>query len=76
MNWFFPKKDNNLPNVEDKYNGKALKMAEEIAKDILHIETLETRGRDNLDFHELHVQAIKTALVLAYVEGLLGRGKK
>ena len=35
---------------------------ERIAKEVLWIETLDSRGRDRLDFHELGVGAIRAAL--------------
>ncbi|CAB4196775.1 hypothetical protein UFOVP1290_295 [uncultured Caudovirales phage] len=42
---------------------------EEIAKNILGIDTLCCRLSDRLDFHELAVWDIKTALVAAYNSG-------
>jgi len=44
---------------------------EETAQDILQIPTLERRGRDGLDFHELSVWQIKRALHAAYEAGFL-----
>lgn len=44
----------------------------EIASEKLDIETLNSRNRDHLDFHELGVWAIKDALQLAYEAGLAG----
>jgi len=41
-----------------------------IAKTYLFLETLETRGRDSLDCHELGVAQIKLALTRAYEAGL------
>jgi hypothetical protein len=41
----------------------------EIAKTQLGIETLETRYRDSLDFHDCSVFGIKKALMLAYKAG-------
>jgi hypothetical protein len=43
--------------------------ATKIAKEILDLETLETRNMDRLDFHELSVWEIRDALVAAYNEG-------
>ncbi len=43
---------------------------EQIALDHLFIETLETRNRDQLDFHEVSVWAVKSALMAAYQAGL------
>ena len=40
-----------------------------IAADILGLETLETRKRDCLDFHELSVWQIKEALAAAFEAG-------
>ena len=37
-----------------------------VAKEALDIDTLETRGRDCLDFHDLSVIGIERALRLAY----------
>jgi hypothetical protein len=42
---------------------------EKIAKEILWLETLDARGRDSLDFHELSVGSIRAALVAAYEAG-------
>jgi hypothetical protein len=41
----------------------------EIAATILNIETLETRNRDSLDFHDVAVWQIKKALEAAYQAG-------
>ncbi len=41
----------------------------EIAKDELNIETLETRNRDYLDFHDISVWRIKCALKAAFDAG-------
>ncbi len=43
---------------------------EQIALDHLFIETLETRNSDQLDFHEVSVWAVKSALMAAYQAGL------
>ena len=40
-----------------------------IALDHLFIETLETRNSDSLDFHDVSVWAIKTALQAAFEAG-------
>ena len=42
---------------------------EEIAENILDIETLEIRNRDHLDFYDLSVWKIKEALEKAYKAG-------
>jgi len=41
-------------------------MFEKIAQDILRIPTLDVRGRDSLDFHDLGVTTLKKALQRAY----------
>jgi hypothetical protein len=45
------------------------KILEEIAKDKLNIPTLEMRGSDRLDFHDLSVWQIRAAMVEAYLAG-------
>lgn len=40
-----------------------------IARDALGIESLEVRGRDGLDFHDLHVESIAKALRQAFDAG-------
>lgn len=42
---------------------------EEIAKEHLDIPTLQSRGRDNLDFHEIGIARLKKALQAAYELG-------
>ncbi len=41
----------------------------DIAKKHLDIETLETRNSDGLDFHDLSVWEIRTALMAAFLAG-------
>ena len=41
-----------------------------IAQEHLFIETLETRNHDRLDFHDVSVWGVKSALVAAYQAGL------
>ena len=41
-----------------------------IALDHLFIETLETRNSDSLDFHDVGVWCVKSALMAAYQAGL------
>ena len=41
----------------------------EIAQKHLHVETLEERKSDSLDFHEVSVWGIKDALEAAYAAG-------
>jgi hypothetical protein len=38
----------------------------DIARKHLHIETLDTRGSDRLDFHDVSVWGVKAALQAAY----------
>jgi len=45
----------------------------QIARDELGLETLDARNSDQLDFHELAVWQIKTALLKAYEAGLARR---
>lgn len=40
-----------------------------IAKTTLHIETLETRNSDSLDFHDLSVGGVRAALEAAFLAG-------
>ena len=47
-------------------NEKRAKALEEIANDILGIETLHTRSNDSLDFHEVSVWSLKAAMDAAY----------
>ena len=45
----------------------------EIAAKHLHLETLETRKSDSLDFHDMAVWSIKAALESAYEAGRQSR---
>lgn len=51
-------------------------MFEAIAKEILFIDTLETRGRDSLDFPEVAVWQLKKAFKMIYEKGLEEGAKK
>ena len=42
---------------------------QQIALDHLFIETLETRHSDRMDFHEVSVWGVKSALMAAYDAG-------
>jgi hypothetical protein len=44
-------------------------LLERIALDHLFIETLETRNSDRMDFHEVSVWGVKSALMAAYEAG-------
>ena len=48
----------------------------DIAKSHLHLETLETRNSDGLDFHEMAVWSIKAALEAAHEAGRQSREPK
>jgi hypothetical protein len=53
-----------------KQADKALEtLLERIALDHLFIETLETRNSDRMDFHEVSVWGVKSALIAAYEAG-------
>ena len=41
----------------------------DIAKRLLHLETLEARNMDSLDFHDLAVWQLRAALEAAYRAG-------
>jgi hypothetical protein len=45
----------------------------EIAARLLHLETLETRNSDSLDFHDMAVWSIKAALEAAFEAGRQSR---
>jgi len=45
------------------------KLLAQIALDHLFIETLETRNSDRLDFHDVSVWAVQSALMAAYEAG-------
>lgn len=47
---------------------------ESIALDHLFIETLQTRHRDSLDFHDVSVWGVKSALQAAFDAGLHAAG--
>lgn len=46
------------------------KVIEKIALDHLFIQTLKTQHRDRLDFHDVSVWAVKSALEAAYAAGI------
>jgi hypothetical protein len=47
-----------------------------IARDVLGIETLETRNADSLDFHDLAIWDVRRALLLAFNAGQSTTTKK
>lgn len=42
-----------------------------IAQTVLHIGTLETRGGEDQDFHEVSTWSLKEALEAAYLAGMV-----
>lgn len=48
----------------------------QIAKNHCFVETLETQHSDGLDFHDIAVWCLKSALEAAYEEGLAAGQKK
>lgn len=48
----------------------------EIARVHLHIETLERRWSDSLDFHDLAVWSVAAALEAAYLAGMVDHHRK
>lgn len=48
---------------------KAAETVKKIARRDLGIETLDARGSDSLDFHDLHVDVLKEALLAAHEAG-------
>ena len=48
---------------------RADKIIDQIARDQLRIESLQERGMDRLDFHEVHVTSLKEALMQAFDAG-------
>ncbi len=53
-----------------KQNKDLNKLLAQIAKEHLFIETLETQHSDRLDFHDVAVWCIKSALEAAYAAGI------
>ncbi len=53
-----------------KQNKDLNKLLEQIALKHFFIETLETQHRDRLDFHDVSVWAVKSALEAAYAAGI------
>ena len=45
-------------------------IASRVAKQHLRIQTLDSRGRDSLDFHEVSVASISDALMAAFDAGI------
>ena len=53
-----------------KQNKDLNKLLEQIALKHFFIETLETKHSDRLDFHDVSVWAVKSALEAAYAAGI------
>ena len=53
-----------------KSNTKLNQPLEQIAQQHLFIDTLETQSSDRLDFHDVSVWGVKSALQAAYEAGL------
>ena len=53
-----------------KTNKKLNQLLEQIAQQHLFIDTLETQSSDRLDFHDVSVWGVKSALQAAYEAGL------
>ena len=53
----------------EKNTQKIYLLLTQIALDHLFIETLATRNSDSLDFHEVSVWGVKSALMAAYEAG-------
>ncbi len=53
----------------EKTTQKLDELLTQIALDHLFIETLATRNSDSLDFHEVSVWGVKSALMAAYKAG-------
>ena len=51
------------------------KIISDIARKELHLETLETRNSDQLDFHDLSAESVKRALIAAFEAGRI-QGEK
>lgn len=58
-----------VPNLAGHMTAAAEVSITEIARQILRLETLETRNSDARDFHELAVWNVREALLAAYAAG-------
>ena len=63
-----------MPKTAKKTATKAAQQLDQllarIAQEHLFIDTLETRNHDRLDFHDVGVWCVKSALMAAYQAGL------
>ncbi len=64
-----PNNTNPTPSLDAMGKQAALDAAMENARRLLRLETLDTRGRDALDFHEIPVSAIRDLVRLAFESG-------
>lgn len=60
----------NAASTDQTHTGQLRAAALDRARQRLGLETLETRGRDALDFHNLGVAALRDALAAAFDAGL------
>ncbi|RJS12401.1 hypothetical protein DRW03_36475 [Corallococcus sp. H22C18031201] len=58
------------PRAPAKPRRAPVETLERIAREVLGIETLETRDSDRLDFHDVPVWTLKEALEAAYQAGM------
>lgn len=56
-------------NATNPTTRRSEQMLDAIAREVLGLETLETRNAGHLDFHELAVWQVRKALRLAYSAG-------
>ena len=59
-----------MNKITPKANQKFEALLAEIAKQHLHLETLEARNMDSLDFSDQAVWSIREALIAAYEKGV------
>lgn len=64
--WLFERM---VPGPETHLDAQELAQLSEMARLTLRVETLETRSRDCLDFHEVPVWCLKEALARAFLAG-------
>lgn len=64
--WLFERM---VPGPASHLSGAELASLSRLAASTLHIESLETRSRDSLDFHEVSVWSVKEALARAFLAG-------
>jgi hypothetical protein len=69
-----------MTTKNDRTKNAALARATEQIRKVLDLETLDTRNRDSLDFHDLSVASIRRAIEMAfeagYEAGMEGKGGK